>query len=104
MKLVTAAFKGNRVDLDPCSDSKAQEVVQAKNFFTTVQDGLSQPWEGRVFVNPPFGVDKGHSLSGAYFQKALAEYTKGSVSEVLLLLKAAVGYTWFRPVLQRPHA
>ena len=55
-------------------------------------------------MNPPFGVEGGQSQQGAFFQKAVAEYTAGNATEVLLLLKAAVGYVWFAPVLQWPHA
>lgn len=29
--------------------------VLAKQNFTIQEDGLSQPWEGRVFCNPPYG-------------------------------------------------
>lgn len=104
LTLVTAVFQGNRIDLDPCSDSSAQQRVQARNFYTVAEDGLSQPWEGRVFVNPPFGVEGGRSLSGAFFQKAEREFKEGRVVEVLMLVKAAVGYAWFSPVLQWPHA
>ena len=104
LELVTAVFKGCRVDLDPCSDSQAQKHVQARKYFSAVEDGLTQPWEGRVFVNPPFSAQGGLSLSGAFFQKAEEEYRSGNASEVLLLMKAAVGYAWFRPVLQWPHA
>lgn len=45
--LVRAVFAGHMIDLDPCSDSHAQQLVRAAPYYTA-QDGLSQPWQGRV--------------------------------------------------------
>ena len=104
MNLVRAFFSEGVVDLDPCSDRVAQTRVQAKKYFGPLEDGLQQGWHGRVFVNPAFGVQSGHSQQGAYFLKAVHEYQAGNASEVLLLLKVAVGYDWFSPLLQWPHA
>ena len=45
---------GERFDLDPCSPG-AGHWVPADKFYTKLHDGLKQPWDGFVFVNPPFG-------------------------------------------------
>lgn len=50
---------GIRFDLDPCSPG-SDHWVPADRVFTKADDGLTQPWEGRVFVNPPFGGRHGH--------------------------------------------
>ncbi|HVZ89598.1 MAG TPA: hypothetical protein VHG72_21735 [Polyangia bacterium] len=42
-------------DLDPASCAKANRVIQAATFFSRKDDGLRQPWFGRVFLNPPGG-------------------------------------------------
>lgn len=41
-------------DLDPCSPVEGGDCVPARRKLTAVDDGLSQDWEGTVWVNPPF--------------------------------------------------
>src|SRR6185503_8425133 len=41
-------------DLDPCAPVVRPWDTAAKH-YTTAEDGLSQPWEGRVWLNPPYG-------------------------------------------------
>lgn len=41
------------IDLDPCTT--VDNPVGAATFYTIEDDGLSQPWDGSAFVNPPYG-------------------------------------------------
>jgi phage N-6-adenine-methyltransferase len=44
-----------RFDLDPCAPRRSRTRVRAKKHLTAEDDGLSAPWRGVVFVNPPYG-------------------------------------------------
>jgi hypothetical protein len=41
-------------DLDPCCPVNAP-FYHAKNNFNETHDGLNKKWEGRVYMNPPYG-------------------------------------------------
>jgi hypothetical protein len=41
-------------DLDPCSPIE-RPWPTAKTHFTKLDNGLMQPWHGRVWLNPPYG-------------------------------------------------
>lgn len=50
------------IDLDPCSDQHFNENVGAPTYYTEIEEGLTKPWKGRVFCNPP-GAKKGTRAS-----------------------------------------
>ena len=49
---------GLKFDLDPCSPGPGH-WVPARAVYTQADDGLSQPWHGLVWMNPPFGGRNG---------------------------------------------
>ena len=50
---------GIEFDLDPCSPG-SNHWVPARRVYTKYDDGLLLPWDGFVFMNPPFGGRNGH--------------------------------------------
>ena len=42
-------------DLDPCANCDAPMRLATRG-FTLADDGLSQEWAGRVWLNPPYGA------------------------------------------------
>ena len=72
-------------DLDPCSPTSNGRTapVRAKVYYTKTDDGLSLPWFGRVFLNPPYG----RSIHN-WTAKARAEVEQGNAEVVLALLPA----------------
>lgn len=69
-----------RIDLDPASCRKANSAVKAIRFFSALQDGLTQQWEGFVWLNPPFGQ---WDLWGP---KLLTELSSGRVEQACVLM------------------
>lgn len=43
-------------DLDPCSPI-VRPWYTARNHFTIEDNGLALPWDGRVWCNPPYGLE-----------------------------------------------
>lgn len=69
--------------LDPCA---TELNAKCKRFFSWVDDGLSQSWDGeRVFMNPPYGREVGSWVRKAAVSKAL----------VVCLLPARTDTRWF---------
>lgn len=80
------------IDLDPASCDTAQQVVQAKDFFTVQNDGLTKPWAGRIWLNPPFG----RKLVSEFVLKLCDHFQDGDVSAALLLTNNATESQWFQ--------
>lgn len=57
-------------DLDPCTP-EVMPWETAKKRYTKKDDGLVQPWDGRVWMNPPFGKE------AAKWLKKLSEHGNG---------------------------
>jgi hypothetical protein len=57
-------------DLDPCAPV-IRPWEMAKIHYTIQDDGLSKPWHGRVWCNPPYGSETGKWL------KKMSEHGNG---------------------------
>jgi len=79
------------IDLDPASSEQAQETIRAGRFFTAEQDGLAHPWEGRVFLNPPYA----QPLIAQFVEKLCGEVESGRVSEAVMLTHNYTDTAWF---------
>jgi len=73
------------IDLDPCSPTphRATASVKARVYYTEADDGLSLPWHGTVFLNPPYGRQLKEWVA-----KADAEVFCGNARMVAALLPA----------------
>ena len=41
-------------DTDPAQPIGGVSWIPVKKYYTIIDDGLSQPWDGRVWMNPPY--------------------------------------------------
>jgi len=46
-------------DLDPCHPATRIPWIPATKTYSLPQDGLTLPWEGKVWCNPPYGKHTG---------------------------------------------
>src|SRR5262249_26050805 len=80
------------IDLDPASCEFAQQTVKAKKFYTKDDSGLTKPWHGRVWLNPPYT----NPLMGQFVAKLLAERNAKRVKAAILLSHNFTDTGWFQ--------
>ena len=93
VKACRAAMGG--IDLDPASHEVANRCVKAKRYFTADDDGLSQPWTGRVFLNPPYSRQAGKA---EFIAKLAASFDAGTVTAATVVLSYDFSASWFEPL------
>ena len=79
--------------LDPCA---TPENAKCSWYFTRHDDGLIQPWSGKVFMNPPYGRE-----IGKWVRKAWTESLNGAL--VVCLLPARVDTHWWHEYASRGY-
>ena len=81
-------------DLDPCAAEPRPWDCAVENWSEGQLDGLAVPWEGRVWLNPPF-----HRYEVGEWIQRLAEHGNGTA-----LLHARTEAAWFEPVWRKARA
>lgn len=74
-------------ELDVCA---LPENAKCACYYSPEVDGLSQPWTGRVWCNPPYG-----RTIGRWVEKAHSAVVDGTADVVVMLLPARTDTRWF---------
>jgi phage N-6-adenine-methyltransferase len=75
-------------DLDPCSGAESSPF--AAETYTAADDGLSQPWHGDVWVNPPY------SEMAEWTGKAVTEAAQDRTDTICYLCKGDSSTDWWQ--------
>ena len=83
------------IELNPASSDIAQQSVMAATYHTKEDDGLTQDWAGRVWMNPPYA----QPLIGQFIDKLVESYAKGDVSAAIVLVNNGTETKWGQTLL-----
>jgi phage N-6-adenine-methyltransferase len=84
---------GVRFDLDPCQPEGGLSWIPADKFYTIKDNGLTSPWTGRVWLNPPYGRDTQEWLAKMH------QYRNG-----IALVFARTDCKWFHDYVSKSDA
>ena len=84
------------IDLDPASCEVANQVVKAAQYYSEKQDGLTQPWHGRIWLNPPYGKINNRSTIDLWIRKLISAYQSREVEQAILLTTCDSDNQWFQ--------
>jgi hypothetical protein len=87
------AALGLTFDLDPAGPEGGVPWIPARKTYSVADNGLCQPWSGRVWMNPPYG-----RATGAWLQR-LAAHGDG-----LALVFARTDTIWFHKIAAKASA
>jgi hypothetical protein len=82
----------NGIDLDPASSKLAQEIVKAGTYYSIDIDGLSKPWFGNIWLNPPYSKD----LIGRFTERLRIAFEDSQVPQAVVLVNNATETAWFQ--------
>jgi hypothetical protein len=83
------------IDLDPASCEIANRTVGATTYYTLEDDGLSKPWYGRVWLNPPYSRE----LVKQFCQKLIDSLPH--IEAACVLVNNATETGWFQVMGRR---
>ncbi|KAI8899962.1 hypothetical protein BC833DRAFT_583846 [Globomyces pollinis-pini] len=92
--------------LDPasCEGANVVDGIKIANvFYNHLQDGLSQPWFGDVWLAPPESTATDNAVYTKWLRKAIDHYEKKEITSCFCLVKIDIGSQFFKEILSFPH-
>jgi len=77
----------NGFDLDPAAGCEPTPIAEER--YTEADDGLTSPWYGTVWLNPPF------SDKPAWYSRLVAQYKNGNVDRAVAVATVDTSTDWF---------
>jgi hypothetical protein len=92
------------IDLDPASCTYANTTIRATTFYDEGMDGLTQPWYGRMWMNPPYGKDDETNRSNQerWLDRLISEYHEQDELQAVLIVNAVTDRKWFNRLWDYP--
>jgi hypothetical protein len=84
------------IDLDPASNSVANEFVKADAFYTKEDDGLTKPWYGRVWLNPPYA----QPLIAQFAEAVVGKFSSAEFEQAVVLVNNATDTKWLQSMMK----
>jgi ParB family chromosome partitioning protein len=84
------------IDCDPASSTTANEIVKASTFYTKDDNGLTRPWRGNIWLNPPYS----HPLVSDFADAVVSRYEHGEIRQACVLVNNASETKWFQHLLE----
>ena len=84
------------IDCDPASTAQANEIIRADCFYTIEDDGITKPWNGCVWLNPPYGQPEIAQFAEAVVAKNAAR----EFDQACVLVNNATETNWFQSMLR----
>jgi len=78
------------IDLDPCSNPDFPNIP-ARQHFKEKEDGLSQDWFGKIYMNPPYGAE-----IKKWIFHLTEQFEGGNISDAIALVPSRTDTEWFR--------
>ena len=86
------------IDVDPASNAEAQKIIGAGAYYDAEIDGLSQPWWGNVWLNPPYNMP----YVEMFVDRAVDDYENDKITAAIVLTNNSTDTAWCHRLLQYP--